>query len=248
MHDEDLVQKMQNLLKRSDENYGTRPPVPKNICSCTNGEKMGPEDESDICWLIVYAQLDCQDWLGALESLVRVYTDIASGRWPIFFWVEALYLKAVVDFGLGQQNECKGTLCMYDTIAHMQDRQRRNVSMLQLWANNTTPEDFDELLEQDGRPNVTEMEALWDSDTFSETSYICDRIGEVMGKGTNVPLAGVFELTEEQLASEFGFVPDFIKQGIDFMNAPGWPHGVIVRFRNTRHGGKQRNEEHDEDV
>ena len=72
----------------------------------TDSEKLDcPEDKSVIYWFLVYAQLDCQDWLGALESLLHVYTDIASGRWPIFFWVEALYLKAVVDFGLGQQNE-----------------------------------------------------------------------------------------------------------------------------------------------
>jgi len=37
----------------------------------------------------------------------------------------------------------------------MKDHHRRDISMLQLWANNATPEDFDELLEQDGRPEAT---------------------------------------------------------------------------------------------
>lgn len=133
---------------------------------------------------------------------------------------------------------------MYDSIAHMQDRHRRDVSMLQLWANNATPEDFDELLKQDGRPEATQMEVLWDSDTFSKTSYICARVAAVLGSDINLPFAGIVELIEDQWAS-VGGVPHFVRQDLDLMNAPGFPHGVTVRFRITRQEERQRNGEHE---
>jgi len=48
------------------------------------------------------------------------------------------------------------------------------------------------------------------------------------------------------MGARVGGVPYYVKQEIDLMNAPGYPHGVTVRFRITHQEEKHLNEEYEQ--
>ena len=89
---------------------------------------------------------------------------------------------------------------MYDSSAHLQDRHRRDISMLQLWVNYATPEAYHELFEVDDSPAATRRAGLWNGDTFSKMSYICAMIAKALGAECDSPYDRITDLIRKEWA------------------------------------------------
>mmetsp|Transcript_5396 Transcript_5396/g.8186 ORF Transcript_5396/g.8186 Transcript_5396/m.8186 type:complete len:449 (+) Transcript_5396:2230-3576(+) len=239
-----LVNRMKNALRRSEDGY---------VSSCNHDSMISDdidriddvEDRKAIFWFLVYAQLDDEDWVGAMESLVHVFADIRSGQWPQFFWPEALYYKALADFGLGKRSECNRSLLIYDSIAHPNDRHHRDASILRLWAGDTSTERIETSL-ANIHAEHERISPLWDGDTYSKRSYVWVKVAESLGveDEDDSPGTMIAELLRNQW-TELGFIPTSAQESINITTAPGFPHGVTVRFR-VSHDDQKRQDEADE--
>jgi hypothetical protein len=132
-------------------------------------------DKAAVRWFLLYAQLDSKKWSGALDTLTYIFADISSDQWPFFFTTEALYLKALVSFGLENHHECTQALKSYHQLAHYYDHHQHDAAMLSLWATRATPQTFMEVYNDD---RWDDLYAHWDAETSSRDCYPCYTVAE----------------------------------------------------------------------
>jgi len=101
------------------------------------------QDDADlptIRWWAAFLLIDAKFWTHAQQVIREVLSDCtARGIWPAYYLPEALYLAAMVEFGLDDQDECGQYLESYFDLADPLDRNRADATLLNIWAQNQRP-------------------------------------------------------------------------------------------------------------
>ena len=188
-----LIVKMKAFLDQVNRNQSN---------DVTADEEGGPstaEDGAIVKWFLLYALMDSKEWTGALESLSDIFFDIVSGRWPLFFLTEVLFMKALVAFELENREECQKALIIYDNYAHDYDRNRCDATMLKLWISNpgASSEDFTEAYD-----SRTRFDSIFQGPTRClGGSYVCSRVANILGI-VHHPQQALLELYEEVMLDD----------------------------------------------
>jgi len=241
-----LAQRIMRAIERSEEEY-VAPPNNNIIYFPEDHEKVDPEDKHVLYWFLIYVQLDCEDWTGALESLARVIKLIPSETSPLFYLAEVLYYTALVEFGLRNRFNCKKMLHAYNACAHPHDRHRRDASILQMWVDDVPPAAFHQALEAGPELDIqkTTLQRMWCGDTFSPTPWVLAKVAEALGAEYQSPYLPMVDLIKNQWNKTSFPKPQHVIDTIEEFTAPGYPHGVTVRHRMSRDTKAKMDEEHE---
>ena len=240
-----ICRRIENAIERSKPGY-VEPENYNGIYSIEDGEKFEDRELPTAYWFLLLISLDIEDFVGAMECIDQIIRDIVAEMWPLHFITEAIHFMAIVDFGLKNRSSCKRMIELYNGYAHPLDRHRFSMGILTLWIDEVPPNKFHKVMLKESelcqlRSNLS---TYWSTNCFSSSPWIAHKVAAELGAEYVGPYSNTEMVTMLQESwNRIGYMPRNIRENMDEMKRPGYPHSVTVRYRKSKENERKEIEQ-----